>query len=190
MSWWLLAFSREYPARYLSHLDTVRALQRTFARAGVPIALSEGMRPKPRISLPLPLPVGAAGREELALLKAAEEAPGPLEALRALCTAAPPGLRPLSITVLGERRPHPQPLEAEYECELDGPWSAILAALERYRAADAAEVERVSPKGRRCIDLKEFLIDAAAVETEEGRGCASAFGTTNAARRVHKSSST
>ena len=40
MSWWLLTFCREYPARYLSHLDTVRALQRTFARARVPIARS------------------------------------------------------------------------------------------------------------------------------------------------------
>jgi len=33
-------------------------------RAGIPIALSQGMRPKPRLSLPLPLPVGAAGADE------------------------------------------------------------------------------------------------------------------------------
>jgi radical SAM-linked protein len=69
MSWWLVSFSRSGPARYLSHLDTSRVVQRTFARAGVPIALSQGMRPKPRISLPLPLPVGAAGADELATVE-------------------------------------------------------------------------------------------------------------------------
>jgi uncharacterized protein (DUF2344 family) len=45
VTWWLLTFSRGGPATYLSHLDTARAVQRTFARAGVPIALSQGMRP-------------------------------------------------------------------------------------------------------------------------------------------------
>ena len=72
MSWWLIRFSRSGPARYLSHLDTSRVVQRTFARAGVPIALSQGMRPKPRISLPLPLPVGAAGADELATVEVPE----------------------------------------------------------------------------------------------------------------------
>ena len=43
MSWWLVGFARRGPARYLSHLDTARTVQRTFARAGVPIALSHGM---------------------------------------------------------------------------------------------------------------------------------------------------
>ena len=69
MSWWLITFARRGSARYLSHLDTSRVVQRTFARAGVPIALSEGRRPKPRISLPLPLPVGAAGASELAVIE-------------------------------------------------------------------------------------------------------------------------
>lgn len=69
VSWHLLRFSRTGSARYLSHLDTARALQRTFARAGVPIALSRGMRPKPHLSLVLPLPVGAAGLSELAVVE-------------------------------------------------------------------------------------------------------------------------
>ena len=72
MTWWLITFSRAGPARYLSHLDTARVVQRTFARAGVPIALSQGMRPKPRLSLPLPLPVGAAGEHELAVVEVPE----------------------------------------------------------------------------------------------------------------------
>ena len=72
MTFWLVSFARSGPARYLSHLDTSRVVQRTFARAGVPIALSQGMRPKPRLSLPLPLPVGAAGADELAVVEVPE----------------------------------------------------------------------------------------------------------------------
>ena len=84
MTWWLLTFARRGPARYLSHLDTSRAMQRTFARAGVPLALTQGMRPKPRLSLPLPLPVGAAGCEELAVVELPDGVPAGADALRRL----------------------------------------------------------------------------------------------------------
>ena len=90
MSFWLVAFARTGPARYLSHLDTSRAIQRTFARAGVPIALSQGMRPKPRLSLPLPLPVGAAGADELAVIEVTDDGP----ARRRRCGRCAPRPRP------------------------------------------------------------------------------------------------
>ena len=120
MSWWLLLFARRGPARYLSHLDTSRVVQRTFARAGVPIALTQGMRPKPRLSLPLPLPVGAEGGSELAVVEVTEAAAATVATLRDLCAAAPPGFEPLRIVDAGERRPRPQAREATYGCVLDG----------------------------------------------------------------------
>lgn len=160
MTWWLVTFARRGSARYLSHLDTARALQRTFARAAVPLALSQGMRPKPRLSLPLPLPVGAAGGEEIAVVDVAEGGPGPAGALRALRAAAPPGLEPAAIAVAGERHPRPQPHEATYVCLLGGDAGAILAAVERYSGAVSAPYERVSPKGRRELDLKVYVVGA------------------------------
>ncbi len=168
MTWWLVTFARQGSARYLSHLDTARALQRTFARASVPLALSQGMRPKPRLSLPLPLPVGAAGCEEIAVVEVAEGAPGPAVALRALRAAAPPGLEPAAITVVGERHPRPQPLRATYACLLGGDAGAIVAAVERYGSADSAPYERVSPKGRRHLDLKAYVVGAEAEPVADG----------------------
>ena len=162
MTWWLLSFSRGGPASYLSHLDTARAVQRTFARAGVPIALSQGMRPKPRLSLPLPLPVGAAGCEELAVVEVPDDLPGPAAALRELRAAAPPGLRPLAIVVVGDQHPRPQALEARYACVLEGDAGAVQAAVERYATEVSVVRERVSPKGRRMLDLKEYVVHAAA----------------------------
>jgi len=162
VTWWLLTFSRGGPATYLSHLDTARAVQRTFARAGVPIALSQGMRPKPRLSLPLPLPVGAAGCEELAVVEVPHDLSDPAAALRELRVAAPPGLKPLAIVVVGDQHPRPQALEARYACVLEGDAGAVQAAVERYATEVSVVRERVSPKGRRTLDLKEYVVHAAA----------------------------
>lgn len=159
MSWWLLTFERCGPARYLSHLDTMRALQRTFARAGVVLDLSQGMRPKAQIALPLPLPVGAAGSEEVAVVEVLDETLEPAAALARLRAAAPPGLAPLSIAVAGERHPRPQPQTAEYTCAMRGDAGTLTAAVERYRTEDHVIRERVSPKGRRELDLKDYVVD-------------------------------
>ncbi len=158
MTWWLVSFTRSGPARYLSHLDTARVVQRTFARAAVPIALSQGMRPKPRISLPLPLPVGAAGLDELAVVEVPEDAPGPAEALRALRAAAPPGVEPVGIVEAGEAHPRPQAVAAEYACVVDGDAGALAAAVERYGIEETVMYERRSPKGDRTFDLKEYVV--------------------------------
>lgn len=157
MTWWLLTFSRRGPARYLSHLDTSRVVQRTFARAHVPISLSEGMRPKPRISLPLPLPVGASGEAELAVVEVPEGVTPSIDVLRALSSASSPGMEVERIVPVGERHPRPQPKSAEYVCLLGGDAGAIAGAVERYGSTDHAICERVSPKGRRSLDLKEFV---------------------------------
>ncbi len=168
MTWWLISFARLGSARYLSHLDTSRVVQRTFARAGVPIALSHGMRPKPRVSLPLPLPVGAAGASELAVVEVPEDVAATTGVLRALREASPPGVRLLRVVDAGERHPRPQARAAEYACVLDGDAGAIAAAVERYNEAENAIRERVSPKGTRRLDLKDYAGDVVATPVEGG----------------------
>ena len=168
MTWWLVSFARRGPARYLSHLDTSRVVQRTFARAGVPIALSEGMRPKPRLSLPLPLPVGAAGTDEIAVVEVPDGVMATMETLKSLRAASPPGFEALAIADAGERHPRPQPRAAEYACVLDGDAGAIAAAVERYNDAEDAIRERVSPKGTRRLDLKKYAGDVVATPVDGG----------------------
>jgi radical SAM-linked protein len=168
MTWWLVSFSRRGPARYLSHLDTQRVVQRTFARAGVPIALSQGMRPKPHLALPLPLPVGAAGADELAVVEVPQGVEAGAATLKELRAASPPGFEPQSITDVGELHPRPQPRAAEYACVLDGDAGAIVAAVERYDHAEDAIRERVSPKGTRRLDLKVYAGDVSATPAEGG----------------------
>ena len=162
MTFWLVTFSAQRPGPLPLAPGHGARVQRTFARAAVPIALSQGMRPKPRLSLPLPLPVGAAGREELAVVEVAAGGPAPAAALRALRAAASPGLEPSAITVVEQGHPRPQPTDAEYACVVDGDTDALLAAVVRYGREERVQHERVSPKGRRTFDFKEYVGDAAA----------------------------
>ena len=156
--YWLVWFERRGPACYLSHLDTARALQRTFARAGIELALSEGFRPKARLSLPLPLPVGAAGVRELAVTQVAQTAPAPAGALRALRAAAPVGLTPTGL-VETQARPRPRARLARYRCVLRGEPTALAGAARWFASQEEVVVERVAPKGRRTLDLKRYVED-------------------------------
>jgi radical SAM-linked protein len=167
VSWLLVHFERRGAARYLSHLDTARALQRTFARAGLQLALSEGMRPKPRFSLGLPLPVGVAGVDELAAAELAGSEPNePQVILTRLAAAAPEGLLPLAVEV-SEQRVRLEPLRADYECLVDVSAAELSAAAAEFALAETSPVERVSPKGRRQVDLKRFV---AGVDVEPAGG--------------------
>lgn len=53
-----ISFSKNGTARFISHLDLMRTLQRAFLRAGISIRHTEGYHPHPYISIPLPLPLG------------------------------------------------------------------------------------------------------------------------------------
>ncbi len=55
--------------RFLSHAETLRLFQRACVRAGINIRYSQGFNPRPKLSLPLPRPVGIESDDELLCLK-------------------------------------------------------------------------------------------------------------------------
>jgi len=74
-----MIFEKKGRAVFLSHLDLMHALQRSFSRAGVRCAYSGGFNPHMQLTLPLPLPLGHEGRNEI--LEAALEEDLPLNSL-------------------------------------------------------------------------------------------------------------
>lgn len=60
-----LLFAKEGKAKYISHLDLMRTLQRAFLRAGIKIYHTEGFNPHPYLSIALPLSVGCESVCEL-----------------------------------------------------------------------------------------------------------------------------
>ena len=61
----VLFYEKRDRAVFLSHISTMRAMEQTFQRAGVPVAFSEGYNPKPRMEFVHPLSTGVSGQNEV-----------------------------------------------------------------------------------------------------------------------------
>lgn len=59
-----ISFSKKGLMRFISHLDLMRLFQRASRRAGLPIAMSEGFNPHPRISFKRALKLGIESENE------------------------------------------------------------------------------------------------------------------------------
>lgn len=91
-----LIYEKTDNAKYISHLDFVRAYNRTMRRAGLPVAFSEGFNPHPLLGFALPLSVGYTSECELLEFRLTEEISTD-EILARLNAAVPPGIRILSV---------------------------------------------------------------------------------------------
>ncbi len=60
-----MLFKKEGRAKYISHLDNMQAIQRSIARAKLPIWHTEGFNPHAYISIALPLSTGFSSEYEL-----------------------------------------------------------------------------------------------------------------------------
>ena len=76
--------------RFLSHLETVDTLLGTLRRSGVRLALSSGMRPKPRIKMAMPRPVATEAWSDIVEVELQDETDVDEFALR-LSEAMPAG---------------------------------------------------------------------------------------------------
>ena len=59
-----ICFSKTGYSKYVSHLDLMKTLQRTFRRGGIDISYSQGFNPHPIMSIAHPLPLGVEGFNE------------------------------------------------------------------------------------------------------------------------------
>jgi radical SAM-linked protein len=118
------------------------------------------MRPRARVSVVLPLPVGVAAREELMVMEVDDESTTltPLQMLPALRAAGAGGLRVEALQGVAER-PRPVAREATYRCRMAAASERMAAAVAEIEAAAEVLVERHSPKGSKTLDLKQYLID-------------------------------
>lgn len=80
---------------YLSHLETVRSMERIVRRARLPFAITEGFNPHMKIAFGPALPVGAGSRGEYFDVRLGEYV-DPVDALGVLQAAAPENLMPVA----------------------------------------------------------------------------------------------
>jgi radical SAM-linked protein len=157
--------------RFLSHAETFRVFHRACARAVLPVCYTEGFNPHPRLSLPLPRPVGVESDDELLVARLCEErGAGPVEdrtereaAIRqALTEQLPDGIQVLSVALTAGASFQPQraeyvlPVRVENDPELA---ERLTGALTRVMTSERCAVERSSGESgvARSIDVRPFL---------------------------------
>lgn len=163
-------FAKRGRLRFLSHRDVARAFERALRRAGLPVAYSHGFSPHPRLSWVGAAPTGAASEAEYVEIGLAQPV-DPDEFARRLDAALPGGLDVLAATEADDT-PLAERIEAsQWRIELPGvPPDTARAAVDALLATDSLEVERVTPSGRRRIDVRAALVRAQVSGTGTGGG--------------------
>ena len=152
---YLATFAVTGRGRFIGHLDRTEILRRAVRRAGGRLALSAGMRPKPLLSLALPLAVGVEGLRELCEFELQEEAA--LDFAARLAASLPKHITMLALEPYAVARSVP---------------SRVVGAVYEVRvhaeASDQGEqdlIRIINDSARRFGEAKELPID----ETREGR---------------------
>lgn len=183
---YVATFSVTGRGRFIGHLDRAEIMRRVVRRAGGRLALSGGMRPKPLLSLALPLAVGVEGLHELCEFQLAE--PAPPDFFARLARSLPRFMTLLSLEPYEESRSLASRVTgAEYEVRVRRAPEGATGGRERddlcrsleqgaIRFAEARElpVPEVREGRQRTVDVKSY-VEAVAVRPAEPAGCSLSF---------------
>lgn len=154
-----LRFAKRGRLRFLSHRDVARSFERAVRRAGLPVAHSHGFSPHPRLSWVGAAPTGAASEAEYVEIGLTRDV-DPEQVRAALDAALPDGL-----DVLAAAAAEPPALAdridaGRWRLQVGGvPRSEAEAAVAALLDTDSLVVTRVTPSGRREIDVRAALVE-------------------------------
>lgn len=164
-----IRFAAEGPLRYVSHLDLMRVWERVCKRAGLPLAMSRGFSPRPRIALAAPLAVGATSEAEIIDLLLTYRVD--LQAtMRALSAELTPGLRIIEVCEGPLKQASLQSMLRAASYEVDVPdrrsrdeWQQ---AIDDLLAREEVPWSHQRGKETKCYDLRPLILAIRLVEVE------------------------
>jgi radical SAM-linked protein len=162
-----IRYAKRGRLRFTSHRDFSRAFERAVFRARIPMAYSSGFNPHPRISYAGAAPTGSASEAEYLEIALAEVV-DPADVGRALEEALPDGLDVLEVVEsaggsLADR------LEASrWALDVTATPDVAAAAVDRFLAAEAVTVERMTKKGLREFDCRAAVVALVVSPGERG----------------------
>lgn len=138
-----IRFEKNEHMRYIGHLDLFKAWERTFRRAHLPLAYSQGFHPQPRLHLASALPLGFTSQCEVLDVWLEDELPIE-EVGTALEETMPPGIKIGAIQLVDLRQPSLQTrvISADYEITLLEPVPHLDQDLRALREADSLPRQR------------------------------------------------
>ena len=152
-----LVFEKTGNAVWISHLDLMRVMQRSFRRAGLMLKHTGGFNQHAYVALALPLSVGTESRCEILDFDLAEPCP-PEELPERLNRVLPEGICVLTAYEKGEKFGKLARLHVKACAEYDGgiPMGAEAALTELFRR-ETLTVEKQGKNGPVPVDLKPMI---------------------------------
>ncbi|MEG6585735.1 TIGR03936 family radical SAM-associated protein [Dendrosporobacter sp. 1207_IL3150] len=151
--------------RYISHLDFARAIERAIRRANLQVAYSEGFNPHMKISFASALAVGITSDAEFLDIEMTEDIP--VEAFQEKISGQlPPGIVLKRAKYMLQKTQALMAVVNRAEYTIIVPTSAEVSiddveqSVERFNDSLEVIYIRESPKGKKEIDVKEYIAEA------------------------------
>ncbi len=157
-------FEKTGSAKYISHLDLNRCMQRAIRRAGLPAWYTEGFHPHMYLMFALALSLGAESMCETMDFRLTQELPAE-EVMARLNAALPDGLKVHA--VCSPKYAAADIGSADYRVELeteDVP--ALAASWAEFTAQPEILVEKKTKRGRKEVNIASMITVLSAEETE------------------------
>ncbi|MCE9583081.1 MAG: TIGR03936 family radical SAM-associated protein [Planctomycetes bacterium] len=152
-----LRFTKTGDARFYSHHDMMRLLERGLRREEFPISLSEGFSPRPRVTFLSALPLGVESVDEWVEIELTENRE-PGDFVTRLVGQLPAGM---VVTEATRAEGRVAAVEAEYEAEIGGATVDTAALLARKEVP----VERRTNDGKsRTVDIRPWILQVATAD--------------------------
>ena len=153
MSKYRICYSEGEEVRFISHLDFLRTIVRTFRRAELPVKYSEGFNPHMVMTIGLPLSVGTTSVCDCLEVELTEEIDIP-SAIERINAVAPRGIRILGIKKAEGLTPMYDIDSAKYSAEFTSDKPIVL---EEYISAPEVMIEKKSKRKINEVNIKDFI---------------------------------
>jgi radical SAM-linked protein len=157
-----LRFTKEGIARFLSHHDLLRALERALRRSALPLRMTEGFNPHPRLSMPTALGIGVESRAEVAEIEL-DQWISPRELQRRLAPEFPDGTTLAAIELIS-RRERTRIASVTYELTAPPDRLPTPEDVARLFARREIPIERRTDKWCKVVDIRRYLLDLGVTE--------------------------
>lgn len=149
-------FDKDGDMKYISHLDTIRFLERLFKKADIKVRFSEGFHPRPKMSFGNPVSLGVEAYNEVMDLELVEEMDNDL-LLAKMNEHSPEGIRFNKV----EEVPRKASIVSDFEImiyEIKGE-EEVIARIVDILSQDEIIEERIKRGKPQKRNLKEKLVD-------------------------------
>ena len=161
-----ICFSKTGCSKFVSHLDLMKTLQRTFRRGGIDISYSQGFNPHPIMSIAHPLPLGVEGLNEYMDISV-DSKPNFEELKIKMNNALPQDIRVNSISEVN--RPLNVLVRAEYSAiiNLVQEVENLEQEINHFLALNEIVVEKKTKRGLSDTDIKPMIFDVEIAQIQE-----------------------